>query len=94
MKGVGPGRVRDILDHEPRYVRVERQRRYLLTGLPEGVSPRDEHAQINRLQPLPKTTAEPPPDQQCSCQCDDDQLQARWPHSLQRSRSANDDCCR
>ena len=46
MKGIGPGRVRDILDHEPRYVRVERQRRYLLTGLPEGVSPRDEHAQI------------------------------------------------
>ena len=46
MKGVGPGRVRDILDHEPRYVRVERQRRYLLRGLPEGVSPRDEHAQI------------------------------------------------
>jgi hypothetical protein len=46
MKGVGPGRVRDILDHEPRYVRVERQRRYLLTELPEGVSPRDEHAQI------------------------------------------------
>ena len=42
MKGTGPGRVRDILDHEPRYVRVERQRRYLLTGLPEGVSPRDE----------------------------------------------------
>ena len=46
MKGIGPGRVRDILDHEPRYVRVERQRRYLLRGLPEGVSPRDEHAQI------------------------------------------------
>ena len=46
MKGVGPGRVRDILDHEPRYVRVERQRRYLLRGLPEGVSLRDEHAQI------------------------------------------------
>lgn len=46
MKGVGPGLVRDILDHEPRYVRVERQRRYLLRGLPEGVSPRDEHAQI------------------------------------------------
>lgn len=46
MKGVGPGRVRDVLDHEPRYARVERQRRYLLSGLPEGVSPRDEHAQI------------------------------------------------
>jgi len=46
MKGVGPGHVRDILDHEPKYVRVERQRRYLLRGLPEGVSPRDEHAQI------------------------------------------------
>ena len=46
MKGVGPGLVRDILDHEPRYVRVERQRRYLLSGLPEGVSLRDEHAQI------------------------------------------------
>jgi CYTH domain-containing protein len=46
MKGVGPGRVRDILDHEPKYVRVERERRYLLRELPEGVSPRDEHAQI------------------------------------------------
>ena len=46
MKGIGTGRVRDILDHEPKYVRVERQRRYLLRGLPEGVSPRDEHAQI------------------------------------------------
>jgi CYTH domain-containing protein len=46
MKGIGTGRVRDILDHEPRYVRVERQRRYLLSGLPEGVSLRDEHAQI------------------------------------------------
>ena len=46
MKGIGTGRVRDILDHEPRYVRVERQRRYLLRELPEGVSPRDEHAQI------------------------------------------------
>lgn len=46
MKGVGPGRVRDILDHEPKYVRVERERRYLLRGLPEGVTPRDEHAQI------------------------------------------------
>jgi CYTH domain-containing protein len=46
MKGVGPGRVRDILDHEPKYVRVERERRYLLRELPEGVTPRDEHAQI------------------------------------------------
>lgn len=46
MKGIGPGRVRDILDHEPKYVRVERERRYLLRELPEGVSPRDEHAQI------------------------------------------------
>jgi len=46
MKGVGPGRVRDILDHEPKYVRVERERRYLLRELPEGVSLRDEHAQI------------------------------------------------
>jgi CYTH domain-containing protein len=39
-------RVRDILDHEPKYVRVERERRYLLRELPEGVTPRDEHAQI------------------------------------------------
>ncbi len=46
MKGIGAGRVRDILDHEPRYVRVERQRRYLLSELPEGVPLRDEHAQI------------------------------------------------
>ena len=46
MKGIGPGRVRDILDHEPKYVRVERERRYLLRELPEGVTPRDEHAQI------------------------------------------------
>jgi CYTH domain-containing protein len=46
MKGVGPGRVRDILDHEPKYVRVERERRYLLRELPEGVTLRDEHAQI------------------------------------------------
>ena len=46
MKGIGPGRVRDILDHEPKYVRVERERRYLLRALPEGVSLRDEHAQI------------------------------------------------
>ena len=46
MKGIGPGRVRDILDHEPKYVRVERECRYLLRELPEGVSLRDEHAQI------------------------------------------------
>ena len=46
MKGTGTGRVRDILDHEPKYVRVERERRYLLRELPEGVSLRDEHAQI------------------------------------------------
>lgn len=46
MKGIGPGQVRDILDHEPKYVRVERERRYLLRELPEGVTVRDEHAQI------------------------------------------------
>ena len=45
-QGIGTGRVRDILDHEPKYVRVERERRYLLSALPEGVSLRDEHAQI------------------------------------------------
>ena len=46
MKGIGPGRVRDILDHEPKYVRVERERRFLLRELPEGLDLRQEHAQI------------------------------------------------
>ncbi len=46
MKGIGTGRARDILDHEPKYVRVERGRRYLLRELPEGLDLRQEHAQI------------------------------------------------
>jgi CYTH domain-containing protein len=46
MTGLGKGLVRDITDHEPKYVRVERERRYLLRELPEGVSLTDEHAQI------------------------------------------------
>ena len=46
MKGIGKGRARDILDHEPKYVRVERERRFLLRDLPEGVLLADEHAQI------------------------------------------------
>jgi CYTH domain-containing protein len=46
MKGIGTGRARDILDHEPKYVRVERERRFLLRELPEGLDLRQEHAQI------------------------------------------------
>ena len=44
MKGIGTGRVR--LDHSPKYERVERERRFLLTELPEGFDLRADHAQI------------------------------------------------
>jgi CYTH domain-containing protein len=44
MKGIGTGRVR--ADHSPKYERVERERRYLLRGLPPGLEPNAPHAQI------------------------------------------------
>jgi CYTH domain-containing protein len=44
MKGIGTGRVR--ADHSPKYERVERERRYLLQGLPEGLEAHAPHAQI------------------------------------------------
>jgi CYTH domain-containing protein len=44
MKGIGTGRVRQ--DHSPKYERVERERRYLLSGLPPGLEPNAPHAQI------------------------------------------------
>ena len=44
MKGIGTGRVR--ADHSPKYSRVERERRYLLRGLPPGLEPHAPHAQI------------------------------------------------
>ena len=44
MKGIGTGRVK--ADHSPKYERVERERRYLLRGLPEGLEPHAPHAQI------------------------------------------------
>jgi CYTH domain-containing protein len=44
MKGIGTGRL--FTDHAPKYERVERERRYLLAGLPEGLKLQDEHAQI------------------------------------------------
>jgi CYTH domain-containing protein len=44
MKGIGTGRVRT--GHEPKYERVERERRFLLRTLPEGLSLTDAHAQI------------------------------------------------
>jgi CYTH domain-containing protein len=44
MKGIGTGRVG--ADHSPKYERVERERRYLLRGLPEGLEPTAPHAQI------------------------------------------------
>jgi CYTH domain-containing protein len=44
MKGTGTGRVK--ADHSPKYERVERERRYLLTGLPPGLEPTAPHAQI------------------------------------------------
>ncbi|HEX8719117.1 MAG TPA: hypothetical protein VF736_00615 [Pyrinomonadaceae bacterium] len=44
MKGTGTGSVR--ADHSPKYARVERERRYLLRGLPPGLEPHAPHAQI------------------------------------------------
>jgi CYTH domain-containing protein len=44
MKGIGTGRVR--ADHAPKYTRVERERRYLLGGLPPGLEASAPHAQI------------------------------------------------
>jgi len=44
MKGIGTGRLK--ADHSPKYVRVERERRYLLRELPEGLAVNDPHAQI------------------------------------------------
>ncbi len=44
MKGIGTGRVRE--DHSPKYERVERERRYLLPGLPPGLELTAPHAQI------------------------------------------------
>lgn len=44
MKGIGTGRVSQ--DHSPKYERVERERRFLLTELPEGFDLRADHAQI------------------------------------------------
>jgi CYTH domain-containing protein len=44
MKGIGTGRL--FTDHAPKYERVERERRYLLTKLPDGLKLQDEHAQI------------------------------------------------
>jgi CYTH domain-containing protein len=44
VKGIGTGRL--FSDHAPKYERVERERRYLLAGLPEGLKLQDEHAQI------------------------------------------------
>ncbi|MBA2646017.1 MAG: hypothetical protein H0U81_04370 [Pyrinomonadaceae bacterium] len=44
MKGIGTGRL--SADHSPKYVRVERERRYLLRELPPNLELTDEHAQI------------------------------------------------
>ncbi|MDQ3803602.1 MAG: hypothetical protein M3416_07215 [Acidobacteriota bacterium] len=44
MKGIGTGRLK--AEHSPKYVRVERERRYLLRELPEGLALTDPHAQI------------------------------------------------
>jgi len=44
MKGIGTGRL--SADHSPKYVRVERERRYLLRELPLDLKITDEHAQI------------------------------------------------
>lgn len=44
MKGIGTGHL--FTDHAPKYERVERERRYLLRELPEGLELKDEHAQI------------------------------------------------
>lgn len=44
MKGIGTGHVAQ--DHSPKYVRVERERRFLLRELPPGLSVTNQHAQI------------------------------------------------
>ena len=44
MKGIGTGRLRAVEPSE--YARVERERRFLLRALPEGLSVTDPHAQI------------------------------------------------
>lgn len=44
MKGIGTGRVSQ--DNAPKYVRVERERRFVLRELPPGLSLVDQHAQI------------------------------------------------
>jgi CYTH domain-containing protein len=44
MKGIGTGRVK--LDCSPKYTRVERERRFLLRGLPPGLDLKDVHAQV------------------------------------------------
>jgi len=44
MKGIGTGRL--SADHSPKYVRVERERRFLLRELPPDLSLTNEHAQI------------------------------------------------
>jgi CYTH domain-containing protein len=44
MKGIGTGRL--FTDNAPKYTRVERERRFLLRGLPPGLEPKAEHAQI------------------------------------------------
>ena len=44
MKGIGKGRL--SADHSPKYERVERERRYLLSELPPGLKVNDRHAQI------------------------------------------------
>ncbi len=44
MKGIGTGRLK--AEHAPKYVRVERERRFLLRGLPKGLVLTDPHSQI------------------------------------------------
>lgn len=44
MKGIGTGRLAPV--NALKYGRVERERRYLLRGLPPGLELKDEHAQI------------------------------------------------
>lgn len=44
MKGIGTGRLK--AEHSPKYRRVERERRYLLRALPEGLALADPHFQI------------------------------------------------
>ncbi len=44
MKGIGKGHL--SADHSPKYERVERERRYLLSELPPGLKVNDRHAQI------------------------------------------------